>query len=199
MTYVLGLTGGIASGKSTVSKIFKKRGLPVIDADIISRQVVEPGTKGLGQLVDYFSESILDTQGHLDRQALAKIIFDDGNHRQVLNDILHPIIREEILRQKDAYIGQNKPCLVLDIPLLFEANYDHECDGIMVVSVSKENQLKRLMERNNLTKDQAESRIQAQVPLEEKITLADFVIDNNGTIDQTQQQVENWLAQCPYQ
>lgn len=199
MTYVLGVTGGIATGKSTVSNIFKKLGIPVIDADLVSRQVVEPEAVGLSQLVDYFGEKILNSHGHLDRQTLADIIFDDSEQRQALNDILHPLIREEILKQKEDYIKRNEPLLVLDIPLLFEADYNHECNGIMVVSVSQSNQLKRLKDRNRLSHDQAASRIQAQMPLEEKIAMADFVIDNNGTIAQTQYQVENWLAQRPYQ
>lgn len=192
MTYILGLTGGIATGKSTVSDILEELGAKIIDADQVSRQVVDKGQEGLKKVHDHFGDQVIKPDGQLDRQALANVIFVDTSKREELNDILHPIIRQEIIRQKDQLMASNPACIVLDIPLLFEAGYDHECDGVMVVTTPRPIQKLRLMERNNLSEYEAQSRIDSQMSLGKKIDRADFVVDNSKTVEETKQQVEDW-------
>ncbi len=199
MTYVLGLTGGIASGKSTVSQVFKELNVPVIDADRVAREVVEPGTEGLAKVVDIFGESILEESGNLNRKELGRIIFNSPNKREQLNRILHPLIREKILNYKAKLTDKAAECIVLDLPLLFETDYVKECDGTMVVYVPKPIQQQRLMSRDDITKDEADKKINAQLSLDEKVKLADFVIDNSGTKKETEKQVIDWHASLPYQ
>lgn len=165
--YVLGLTGGIATGKSTAAAVFSRHQIPMIDGDIIAREVVQPQTPGLAAIVQEFGEEILQEDGSLDRVALAKIIFDSTEQRQKLDRLLDPFIRQAITEQ----IKQQKanyPLVVVDIPLLFEGHYEQEMDAVAVVYLPEEIQLQRLMKRNQLTLDEAKKRIQSQMPIEEK-------------------------------
>jgi len=198
VSFILGLTGGIASGKSTVSDYFKRCGIPIIDADVISKEIVEVGTKGLHDIVHSFGETILTESGELDRQKLGRMIFADPKKRTLLNQILHPTIKNKILSQKEGLEQQNAPLIILDIPLLYEANYESEVDEVMVVYVNHKTQKERLMERGQLTGEEAENRINAQMDLERKRKLADIVIDNSGTIEETYQQVSLWLSHNGY-
>ncbi len=192
MTMVIGLTGGIATGKTTVSNYLKELGYPVIDADVIARQVVEPGTKGLRMITDTFGAKVLTSDGQLDRQQLAQLVFTSSEQLQQLNRILQPIIRERI----QELIGTSKDSVVvIDVPLLYEQHYEELCDVVMVVSVQPQQQLKRLMNRNHLTMDEAKNRVASQMPLSSKERLADVVIDNNGSVEETRQQVKRWLNQ----
>lgn len=193
MTYLLGLTGGIASGKSTISHFFKEKKIPVIDADIVARQVVEPGTIGLKRIVKAFGEDVLLDSGELNRKKLGQIVFNDDQKRTQLNDILSELIRENILNQINYYQNKNVSLIVLDIPLLFEGGYDSLVDAIMVSYVPREVQLTRLMSRDNLSKEEAIKRIDSQMSLDKKKELASVVIDNTGSIDETLQQVDTWL------
>lgn len=191
--YVLGLTGGIATGKSTAAAVFSRHQIPMIDGDIIAREVVQPQTPGLAAIVQEFGEEILQEDGTIDRVALAKIIFDSTEQRQKLDHLLDPFIRQAITEQ----IKQQKanyPLVVVDIPLLFEGHYEQEMDAVAVVYLPEEIQLQRLMKRNQLTLDEAKKRIQSQMPIEEKKKLADIVFDNSGSKDELTCQIERWLS-----
>ncbi|RHW33464.1 dephospho-CoA kinase [Lysinibacillus yapensis] len=190
---IIGLTGSIASGKSTVAKQLKEYGLPIVDADEIARLVVEPGTPTLHKIAEVFGEEALTQDGRMDRQKIGSIIFHDEEKRKALNSIIHPAIRQEMLRQRDEYLDAGAKTVVMDIPLLFESKLQHYVEKILVVSVSEETQLKRLMARNGLSQEDANARIHSQLPMSVKEQGADAVIDNNGTIEETLQQLENIL------
>jgi len=196
MTCVIGLTGSIASGKSTVSLMFDDFGIPVIDADKLSREAVKPGQPALRQIVEGFGEEILLEDGTLDRKKLGRIVFRDAEKRQLLNSIVHPEVRRLMLTQRDAYIAQQEKAVVLDIPLLFESKLEHFVEKIIVVYVDPQTQLYRLMERDGYPEQEAKRRIAVQMPVKEKAALADAVIDNNGakhaTFEQLQQILDDW-------
>ncbi|MGM0212957.1 dephospho-CoA kinase [Enterococcus sp. AZ109] len=192
MSYVLGVTGGIASGKSTVVKIFREAGFPVVDGDIVARQVVEPGTPGLAALIDVFGGEIITSAGTLNRKKLGNLIFSDAKERQKLNHTLDPYIRDEIDQQINT-AKLDSPLVIADIPLLFEGHYERKMDAVAVVYVDQATQMQRLMRRNNLTETEATSRIRSQMSLEEKKQLADFVFDNRGSMEETKHQVIQWL------
>ena len=194
MTYILGLTGGIATGKSTVSHIFKNSNVPVIDADIIARQVVEPESETLKMIINEFGEKYLMENGTLNRKKLGKLVFSDGVALEKLNGVIHPAIRKEILAQIQSHRKLGSPLIVLDMPLLFEESYQTICDAVMVVFVPEITQLKRLINRDGLTSAEAQLRIKAQWPIQKKKDLADFVIDNSTTVAVTRGQVLNWLS-----
>ncbi|SIO05065.1 dephospho-CoA kinase [Carnobacterium alterfunditum] len=193
MTVILGLTGGISTGKSTVSKIFKEQGYPVVDADVGAREVVKPGTDGLEKIKKEFGNKVILTDGTLDRTALAKIIFDDVEKRELLNKMLSQHIHQWIVTKKNDYLKQDPAIIVLDIPLLFEMGYENEVDQIMVVATSEEIQLNRLMKRDNIEKKEATQRINSQLPISKKVILGDIIIDNSGTIENTKKQVLDWI------
>ena len=194
MTLVVGLTGGIASGKSTVANMFKEMGIEVIDADIEARKAVEIGEAAYEQIVTYFGEGILNDDHTINRSKLAEIIFNDSVKRQKLNEIVHPDVRRRMNEKKEATILRGDQVVVLDIPLLFESGLKHMVDVVLLVYVEKDVQLQRLMDRNLLTKQEALARIQSQMPIEDKRKLADKVINNNGTIDDTKKQLIELLA-----
>ncbi|WP_225744379.1 dephospho-CoA kinase [Marinilactibacillus sp. Marseille-P9653] len=198
MTYVLGLTGGIASGKSTVSRLFLKHDVPVVDADVGARIIIEPGTEALKKVQNLFGEEILLENGELNRKKLGELIFSDPLKRKQLNDCLSYYIREWILSEKDRLITSGHDLIVLDIPLLFESGYKKDVDEIMVVAVDKETQLARLMKRNELSQAEAIQRMESQMDLLEKVAQADYVIYNNGTLENTVNQVEEWLISKGY-
>ncbi|MGG2095157.1 dephospho-CoA kinase [Bacillus sp. S13(2024)] len=195
MTVVIGLTGGIASGKSTVSQMFQGFHVPVIDADVIAREVVEPGKEAYNEIVAAFGKEVLGENGELDRPKLGSIVFHNEEKRLLLNGIVHPAVREEMNAQKDMYIREKVQAVVLDIPLLFEGKLTGLVDKILLVYVDSETQLTRLMERNNFTEEEAKARIASQMPLEDKITLADKVINNNGTMEETKAQLSHILKE----
>jgi len=186
---VIGLTGGIASGKSTVSSMLEKAGIPVIDADRYSREAVEPGEKAYKKIVAHFGEGILHGDRTIDRKKLGAIIFNDEAERKKLNAIVHPAVRKKMNDRKNFYRKEGREAVVLDIPLLFESQLQGTVDKIMLVYVNEHVQLKRLMERDGSTKEEALSRIRSQIPLENKKTGADAVIDNNGSESETESQL----------
>ncbi|MFQ6321304.1 dephospho-CoA kinase [Bacillus halotolerans] len=194
MTLVIGLTGGIASGKSTVANMLIDKGITVIDADIIAKQAVEIGMPAYRQIIDEFGEDILLENGDIDRRKLGALVFTNEQKRLALNSIVHPAVREEMLKRRDESIANQETFVVLDIPLLFESKLESLVDKIIVVSVTKEIQLERLTKRNQLTVEEALSRIRSQMPLEEKVSRADNVIDNSGTLEETKQQLEEILS-----
>lgn len=191
MSKILGLTGGIACGKSTISAYLKEFGLPVIDADECSRVVVEKGSIGLEKLTEIFGNKILENDGTLNRKALGQIVFSDSEQLSLLNSVMEPLIREEISRRLNQ--ENNADLVVLDAPLLIEQHYDKICDFIMTIDVPKKIQLERLIERDNLSEDEAKSRIESQLSSRERNGFADVVIDSSGTVEQTRKQVIKWL------
>lgn len=195
MTYVLGLTGGIASGKSLVSHYFLSQNIPVVDGDLIAREVVAKGSRTLVKLVETFGGEILSPEGSLNRKKLGKIIFEDEKARKKLDELMDAAIRKKVLKRIEEAKKSDIPLIVLDLPLLFERNYQENTDGIMVVVVTEDIQLKRLMKRDQLTKPEALQRLKAQLPLLEKAKKGDFLIDNNGSKEETLKQVDKWLFQ----
>lgn len=188
MTTIIGLTGGIATGKSTVSNLFNTKGIPVIDADQIAKQIVEPGKEAYHQIINTFGPSVIQEDGQLNRRKLANIVFSNEKKRQLLNNIVHPQVKNVMLNKRDRLIKENHPLVVLDIPLLFESQLEDLVDQIVVVYSHPETQLARLMKRNKLTKEEAADRIQSQLPITQKAEKADVVLDNNGSIDELEQQ-----------
>lgn len=193
MTIVLGLTGSISTGKSTVSKLFKELGYPVVDADIGAREVVQPGTDGLNQIKETFGKQVILDDGTLNRAALGEIVFNNEKERELLNGILSEHIHQWVVSKKNDYLKQNPAILVLDIPLLFEAGYEKEVDQIMVVATSEEVQLERLMERDGIKREEALKKINSQWSISKKIGLGNSIIDNNGTLTNTKKQVLEWI------
>lgn len=193
MSYILGLTGSIATGKSTVAKLFLSAGIPVVDADLGARAVVFPGAPGLADIIEHFGEAYLLPDGTLDRKRLGELIFSDREKRAELDALLKKRIQHWIQAEKERYINEGHDLIVLDIPLLYEGGYQDSCDAVMVVYVPEELQLQRLMSRNHLDSDEATRRMQSQLSIEKKKELADFVIDNSGTIEETEKQVNEWL------
>jgi dephospho-CoA kinase len=191
---VIGLTGGIASGKSTVSDMLAELGAVIIDADRLSREVTLPGSEGLRQVREAFGDSVITRGGTLDRHRLGAIIFHDESARIRLNSIIHPLVielTEQRLRELQGISGkQRRPIVaVIDAPLLIEAGVDAICDEVWVVAVGRDIQARRLMSREGYTLDEALSRIDAQMPLSEKKKRATHIIDNEGTAEQTRETV----------
>jgi dephospho-CoA kinase len=195
MTLVVGLTGGIASGKSTVADMIKQMGIEVIDADIEARRAVEIGETAYVQIVTYFGEEILNDNRTINRTKLGEIIFNDSQKRQKLNEIVHPEVRRRMNEKKEAAILRGDKVVVLDIPLLFESGLTHMVELVLLVYVEEEVQLHRLMSRNQLTEEEALARIRSQMPITEKVKLADKVINNNGTVEQTQKQMKDLFTE----
>lgn len=190
---IIGLTGSIASGKSTISAMLKEKGFPIIDADLVARIVVEPGTQTLQEIEEVFGKEVMKDDGTLNREALGQIIFHNPVKRKQLNDLMHPAIRAEMLHQRDKLIQDGHSTIIMDIPLLFESKLQHFVEKIMVVSVTEETQLQRLMERNSLSIEEAKARIQSQLPISEKEKGADAVIYNNGSKVESKEQLERLL------
>lgn len=189
MTQVVGLTGGIASGKSTVSGLLSQVGFPIIDADLVAHRLQQPGQPGFERLVERFGRSIVTMDGSLDRQRLGQFVFNNQDARNQLNQVMQPLIRETIMGQLTGFTKAAVPVVILDVPLLFEQGYDEDCDLVVVVTVDKATQLARLMKRDGLSQAAAQARVAAQMPLNEKAARADIVIDNNGDDNHLRQQV----------
>lgn len=189
---VIGLTGGIATGKSTVSRLFRELGVPVVDADHLARQVVAKGSEALQELIALLGEEIIQPDGSLDRSRLGEIIFADPEIRQKVDDIMHPrvFVQMQEATQK-ALASARTPIIILDVPLLFESGYTLRlADETVVVYASPRVQRARLMARNHVDAAEADRRIASQMPLEEKIRRADYVIDNSGSLRETEKQVQ---------
>lgn len=195
---IIGLTGSIASGKSTVANMLRELAYPIVDADVIARQVVEAGSPLLQEIAETFGREVLHEDGTLNRETLGAIIFGNEEKRSRLNALMHPAIRKLMLSEKDRYIEQGYQTVIMDIPLLFESKLEHYAEKILVVSVSPDIQKQRLMNRNQLSKAEAEARISSQLAMDIKEQRADAVIKNNGTIEETKQQLlailEKWNA-----
>ena len=195
MKKIIGLTGGIASGKSTVSNWLISQGYPVVDADIAARKVVEPGMPALREITEAFGNDMLLEDGKLDRKKLGSVIFADEEKRHTLNAIVHPAVREWMRQETDRAFENGASIVIMDIPLLFESKLTHMVEETILVYVSEETQLKRLMERDGYSESDALARIQAQMPIDDKRKLADYVVDNNGMISETIEQVKEIMNQ----
>lgn len=181
-TYLVGLTGGIACGKSAVAELFlAKNGVGLVDADQVSRDIVQPGRRRLKRLAEAFGKDLIRSDGTLDRQALAQIVYSDSALLAKLNRIMHPEILQECQQQIFECSKQNDVVVVM-APLLYEVGADALVDTTWVVYVEPEVQLRRLMSRDSLTREQALARVTAQIPLEEKLRRADVCLDNNGDL-----------------
>lgn len=190
---VFGLTGGISSGKSTVSSMLAAHGAAIIDADVVARQVVEPGTPAFAEIAAVFPEAIIG--GALDRAKLGARIFKNPDDRARLNAIIHPRVREETLRQLQTLAEAGAPLVINDVPLLIENRLHESMDGVILVVTPPEAQRARLMARNGLTAEQADERIASQLPLDEKRKYARWVIDNGGSLEETGRQVDELWQQ----
>ncbi|MEO8476696.1 MAG: dephospho-CoA kinase [Actinomycetota bacterium] len=184
----VGLTGGIGSGKSTVAAMLAARGAVVIDADALAREAVEPGTPGFERVVDAFGPGVVDTEGRLDRAALASIVFADPERRAMLESIVHPEVARRAAAVAAAH-AETDDVLVLDSPLLIETGRYLDVEVVIVVSADQETQIARLVARG-VAEDDARARLAAQMPLAEKAAVADVVIDNEGTLEELESQVD---------
>ncbi len=193
----VGLTGGIASGKSTVARHLRQAGFPMLDADQVSRQVVEPGSEGLGAVVEAFGQDIVDDAGALNRSALGAIVFADPSARKTLEGILHPRIAAATASWMQAQRQQGVPVIIYEAPLIVENKIHLGLDLLVVVSVEAAVQRERLMQRDDLDAEAAQQRINAQLPLADKIAVADVVIDNSDTIEQALKRTDDFIQSLP--
>lgn len=189
MTKLIGLTGGIASGKSTVSGILKSLGAQLIDADEIAREVVHKGQPALADIAARFPD-VLHSNGTLDRSKLAERVFNNDAERRALNAIIHPRIQARVLELTTVLREAGHRVIIYDAPLLIENRLHEGMDGVILVAAPPELQISRLMSRNGFTREQAEARLKSQLPLDEKKKFATWVIDNSGDLGSLKQQVE---------
>lgn len=189
---IIGLTGGIASGKSTVSRYLIEQGLDVLDADKLVHALQAPGGRLYEALVAHFGAGILDQAGHLDRPKLAEMIFSSPEQMAASSHLQDGIIREALKQELDSLLTK-EAVVVLDIPLLFEKGYEAWCDQVWLVAVDEETQLNRLMSRNGYPVEDAQKRMASQMPLAEKRQKAHAIIDNNGSLEETYKQVQSLL------
>ena len=192
MVRIIGITGSIASGKSTVTEFLRQQGYKVIDADQVVHELQEPGGRLYQALLSTFGSSILQEDGRLDRPKLGAMIFGDPELLAKSSQIQNQIIREELAGRRDL-LAEKEDIFFMDLPLLFELQYEDWFDQIWLVDVTEETQLSRLMSRNALSQEEAEKRIAAQLSLQEKRKRADVLIDNNGSLEETRQQIRDAL------
>jgi len=193
-TLEIGLTGGIGSGKSTVSTGLVDRGAVLIDADAIVRELQQSGKPVFEKMVERWGEKILSNEGELNRQAVADIVFKDSEELLALNEIVHPLVRNEIARLRDIYAGGGTP-IILDIPLLIESGYE-DLNGIIVVDLIPEEAIRRLVAYRGFAEEDAKNRVSNQVKREDRIEKADFVVDNNGDLSSLNEEIDrawNWI------
>ncbi|MGV3322900.1 dephospho-CoA kinase [Streptococcus hyovaginalis] len=194
MTMTIGITGSIASGKSTVTNYLRQTGFQVIDADAIVHELQAKGGKLYDILVDFYGKKILAPNGEIDRQTLSEQFFSDKTVRAEVSALQNTIIRQELLARRDDLL-QKHEVVFMDIPLLFELDYQSQLDQVWLVYLDPAQQLERLMKRNNYTEEQAKKRIAAQLSLEEKKKFTDQVIDNSGELSETYQQIDGLLRE----
>jgi len=197
---ILGVTGGIASGKSAVARMLEESGAPALDFDFIARQIVEPGKPAFEEIVALFGGKVLQRDRSLDRKKLASIVFQDEHKRKALENITHPRIVDAFLDQVGE-ITHRDPYAIIQavIPLLFEANLRHLVHKVLFVYIPREMQIERLMKRDGISREAAQNILKAQLPIDEKLGYADYVIHNEGTLEDTRKQVEQvWeeLKKC---
>lgn len=190
--YIIGITGGIGSGKSTVADLFRKRGFHIIDADDVAREVVKPGSELLPEIVEYFGTDILNSDGSLNREKLASIVFKNKKEREYLEQILHPKIISQIIIQIEK---ADEKTVIIVVPLLIESGMDNLCDLVIVVVTDVETRITRIENRNQVDRDEIISRINAQISDTKRIENADIIIDNNSDMNELARQVEEVITQ----
>ncbi len=195
MAKIVGLTGGIASGKSTVSDLFKQHQIPVIDTDLIAHELLNKGTKVYDEVVKEFKTTILHTNQEINRKKLGRIIFGNSQKRELLNHIVHPFVLERIGELIEEYTTEGAKLIVIDVPLLYETEFHKYMDIIIVVYATKEQQLQRLMDRDNIDLEYAEMKVSAQMPLADKVDRADYVLDNSKSILKTKTEFNRILKE----
>jgi dephospho-CoA kinase len=191
----MGVTGGIASGKTVVANMLEELGAPLIDFDLLARQMVEPGKPAFTQIVDYFGKEVLRQDGALDRKKLSKIVFQDTEKRKQLEGFTHSPIYEAFLKGVNA-ITEKDPAAIIQavVPLLIEKHLQAIFDKILVVYVPEDQQIERLTQRDGISEEEATHMLKAQLPIDEKLAHADFVVHNEGSMEETRKQVEEiWL------
>lgn len=191
--YVIGLTGGIASGKSTVGNYLVQKSIPFIDCDQLAREAVALGKQALTEIEQLFGKQVLYEDGTLNRNYLGEIVFNDPQKRLQLEGIVHKQVLHEVKQLLSEYNAKSEPVVVIDIPLLYEVGWQYLTDEVWVVACSYKQQLARLQQRNNLTIAEAEKRINSQMPLAHKIKKAHIVLDNSGSKENLFQQIEERL------
>mgnify|MGYP000197386623 CR=1 FL=1 len=201
MALIIGLTGGIVSGKTTVAKMFKDLGAKIIDADELGHSVIRPHKTAWAKIVKLFGKEVLkEDLLNIDRKKLGKIVFNDQRLLRKLNEITHPEIIKMIKRKIDlvknsTYKDGKKRILIIDAALIYETKIDRLMDKIIVVYIDEDEQIKRLIKRDNFSYDEALQRIKSQIPIKQKVEMADYVIDNNNSLDKTREQVkEIWQS-----
>jgi len=182
---IIGLTGGIASGKSTVARALRELGATIIDADEVAHAIMEPGKPAWEDIVEKFGSDILKPDHTIDREKLGAIVFNDPVLLMELNQITHPRVAEQLKHMIRTFRSQQSDIVFLEVPLLYETHLERVCDEVWVVWVDEETQIQRLMKRDNLSREDAIKRIDAQMSLDEKARRADFVIDNRFSIEET--------------
>lgn len=198
---LVGVTGGIASGKTVVAKMLEALGAPLIDFDFLARQVVEPGKPAFRQIVDYFGKEVLQENGALDRKKLSKIVFQDTEKRSQLEGFTHPPIYEAFLKGVSAITEKDPEAIIQAVvPLLIEKNLQSIFDKVLVVYVPEEQQIERLVDRDGISEEEGTHMLKAQLPIQEKLAYADFVVHNEGSMEETKKQVEEiWLELKKFQ
>ncbi|MBO2782907.1 dephospho-CoA kinase [Staphylococcus aureus] len=197
MPKVIGLTGGIASGKSTVSELLSVFGFKVVDADKAAREAVKKGSKGLAQVREVFGDEAIDENGEMNRRYMGDLVFNHPEKRLELNAIIHPILRDIMEEEKQEYLKQGYN-VIMDIPLLFENELENTVDEVWVVYTSESIQMDRLMQRNNLSLEDAKARVYSQISIDKKSRMADHVIDNLGDKLELKQNLERLLVEEGY-
>ncbi|MBU6574432.1 dephospho-CoA kinase [Staphylococcus aureus] len=197
MPKVIGLTGGIASGKSTVSELLSVFGFKVVDADKAAREAVKKGSKGLAQVREVFGDEAIDENGEMNRRYMGDLVFNHPEKRLELNAIIHPIVRDIMEEEKQEYLKQGYN-VIMDIPLLFENELENTVDEVWVVYTSESIQMDRLMQRNNLSLEDAKTRVYSQISIDKKSRMADHVIDNLGDKLELKQNLERLLEEEGY-
>jgi dephospho-CoA kinase len=195
---LFGLTGGIASGKSTVAGIMRTRTVAIIDADQIAREVVAPGSSGLQSVVEQFGPTVIGLNGRLDRRVLGALVFNDRKARARLNSITHPLIREASMQRARQLAAEGALLIAYEAALLVEVGHADSFRPLVVVAVPEAVQLQRLMQRDGLDEQQARARLTAQMPLAQKVSVADHVIDASGTMQQTSDRTDDVLRKLCY-
>ncbi len=193
MAKIIGLTGGIATGKSTVSKMFKEREIPVIDTDKIAKSLLNKGSEGYQEILSLFGEEVLSTDGEINRNKLASKLFSDPKVRQTINGILHPKVKEIVKREITRLESYGTEVIVVDVPLLFETDFHKTCDYTLLVYARQKDQVARLVERDQIDEAYALKKIKSQLPMSQKKQLADFVIDNSKSILETRKAFDRLL------
>ncbi|HGZ8552828.1 TPA: dephospho-CoA kinase [Staphylococcus aureus] len=197
MPKVIGLTGGIASGKSTVSELLSVFGFKVVDADKAAREAVKKGSIGLAQVREVFGDEAIDENGEMNRRYMGDLVFNHPEKRLELNAIIHPIVRDIMEEEKQEYLKQGYN-VIMDIPLLFENELENTVDEVWVVYTSESIQMDRLMQRNNLSLEDAKARVYSQISIDKKSRMADHVIDNLGDKLELKQNLERLLEEEGY-